>query len=655
VKKSTPLSNRTRKLLLSNSFLSIGVVALFSQATHAQVVWKPIDSATNLTAPLIWEPVVESDIGNEPLTAISWQIDQQSGEQNQPPSMVVWEILDADDVTNIPPSDTAWTTDVNPPSSVEEAEALLSTIPLRPSDYQSLLRLSPSVPTAETLPTDQWRITFGNISPFESDTGTGNQNYSVNLDIGFNDNLMVSGFISQADDPLNAPITGFAIQPANFWQSYGAAARWQVLNQNKWKLAISGSLETWEVGSGGDDSFADSGDDSSPNIFNNSGRRVFTRNIVGSLSLPMSWQASEQWHLSLAPGVNFLPATQGAGQGGAGTFYGTNPYLSGGVLFQPFPELGFTASIAQPVGSGTNSFNSNLVFSRVPILSAGINWDLNPRIGLKGLITNGFGTTPATALLALPSDERVSYSASFVFTPGTADTPQVPLTSRQQSLAKGGLTVNTALVPPDTNTEAWINADSGGNINGFVGYSLSNVFQLALFSGGLYNNVPQNTPQARLFANDGAWNWRIGGKAVAFSPLRGAPFWGGGRVTLGRSDQNNSSGQGYVFAETMATWEVTKGLAINFNPKVGLSGAGNLWGLGISSNLQLVPGWELVPEGNVVINQLSQSNGTLGLRWNATDSIAIEAYGSTAASLLDIGQLINAEQVRWGGRLLIGF
>ena len=105
----------------------------------------------------------------------------------------------------------------------------------------------------------------------------------------------------------------------------------------------------------------------------------------------------------------------------------------------------------------------------------------------------------------------------------------------------------------------------------------------------------------------------------------------------------------------MATWEATEGLAINFNPKVALSGAGNLWGLGISSNLQLFPGWELVPEGNVVINQLSQSNGTLGLRWHATDSIALEAYGSTAASLLDIGQLINAEQVRWGGRLLIGF
>ncbi len=644
-----------RRLLISSSFLTIGVSGILSQATHAQVVWEAIDSPVIAPPPVIWEPVSNADKKDPSLTDVSWQVVPGSDKQDRPSKVLAWELLDAEDVTNLPTSEIAATTERNPPTSVEEAEALLSTIPLKPGDYLPLLRLSPSVPTAETLPADQWRISFGTISPFKSAAGTGNQNYSINLDVGFNDSLMLSFFVSQADDPLNAPLTGFAVQPANFWQSYGAAAQWKVLNQNNWKLAISGSLEAWEVGSGGDDSFSDSGDNASPNIFNDSGSRVFTRNFVGSLSLPATWQASEQWQFSFAPGVSFLPSTQGAGQGGAGAFYGTNPYVSGGVLFQPFPELGFTASIAQPIGTGTNSFDADLVFSRVPILSAGINWDLNPRIGLKGLITNGFGATPATALLALPSDNRIGYSASFVFTPGTADTPQAPLTPRQQSLAKGGLTVNTALVPPDTNTEAWINADSGGNVNGFVGYSLSNIFQLTLFSGGLYNNVPQTTPQARLYANDGAWNWRIGGKAVAFSPLRGAPFWGGGRITLGRSNQESSSGQGYVFAETMATWEATEGLAINFNPKVALSGAGNLWGLGISSNLQLFPGWELVPEGNVVINQLSQSNGTLGLRWHATDSIAIEAYGSTAASLLDIGQLINAEQVRWGGRLLIGF
>ena len=635
-----------------SSLLTIGLSEFQFRQARAQVTWKHIETPKAQPSPVIWETTI-SDSEKPDETSVKWKAVSESEDQNQLPSMVVWEALEPEDEALIPPSQTASSSMFTPPSSLEEAEALLDVIPLKPSDYQPLLRLSPLVSTAETLPIEQWRIAFGMISPLESASGTGNQNYSINLDIGFNDSLLLSLFVSQADDPLNAPLNGFTTQPGNFWQSYGAAARWQVMNQNNWKLAISGSLEGWDVGSGGDDSFANSGDDSSPNIFNDSGKRVFTRNIVGSLSLPVSWQASDQWQFSFNPGVSFLPATQGAGQGGAGSFYGTNPYVSGGVLFQPFPELGLAASLAQPIGSGTNSFDADLEFSRVPIYSAGINWDLNPRIGLQGVITNGFGTTPATALLALPSDNRLGYSASFVYTPGTADTPQVPLTPRQQTLAKGGLTVNTALVPPDNTMEAWINADSGENFNGFVGYSLSNVFQLALFSGGFYNNVPQITPQARLYANDGAWNWRLGGKAVTFSPLRGAPFWGGGRITLGRSDQNSSTGQGYVFAESIATWEATKEVAINVNPKVAFSGAGDLWGFGISTNLQLFPGWELIPEGNIVINELSQSNATVGLRWHATDSMAIEAYGSTAASLLDIGQLINAEQVRWGARLLI--
>ena len=645
---------KIRDILLLCSVLIAGVSESRFLQARAQTVWDNADTPKDPATPLEWKTPIES--GERVAPPMTWQkVPDQERDGPQPSTALIWKILEANDSRIIPSPQAESKPKVSPPTTAKDVEALRNTIPLKPSDYQPLLRLSPLVSTAETLPVEQWRIAFGTISPFESDTGTGNQNYSVNLDIGFNDSLLLSLFVSQADDPLNAPLTGFTTQPGNFWQSYGAAARWQVLNQNNWKLAISGSLEGWDVGSGGDDSFDNAGDDASPNIFNDSGSRVFTRNIVGSLGLPISWQASDHWQFSFNPGVSFLPATQGSGQGGAGTFYGTNPYVSGGVLFQPFPELGLTASIAQPIGSGTNSFDADLQFSRVPIYSAGINWDLNPRIGLQGLITNGFGTTPATALLALPSDNRLGYSASFVYTPGTADTPQVPLTQRQQTLAKGGLTVNTALIPPDTATEAWINADSGENFNGFVGYSLSNVFQLTLFSGGLYNNIPQSTPQARLYANDGAWNWRIGGKAVAFSPLRGAPFWGGGRITLGRSDQNSSTGQGYVFAETMATWEATKDVAININPKVALSGAGDLWGFGISTNLQLFPGWELIPEGNIVINEFSQSNATIGVRWHATDSMAIEAYGSTAASLLDIGQLINAEQVRWGGRVLMSF
>ena len=496
------------------SLLGVGLSEFEFRHAQSQVVWKPIATPKAEPSPVIWKATTsDSDKPEEP--SQKWEEVAEPEDQNQPPEGLVWEVLESADEALIPAPQTASNSVFTPPSSLEEAEALLDIVPLNPSDYQPLLRLSPLVSTAETLPMEQWRIAFGMISPFESDAGTGNQNYSANLDIGLNDNLLLSLFVSQADDPLNAPLNGFATQPDNFWQSYGAAARWQVMNENNWTLAISGSIESWEVGSGGDNSLANSGDDASPNIFNDSGSRVFTRNIVGSLSVPLSWQTSEKWQLSFNPGVSFLPETQGAGQGGAGRFYGTNPYVSGGVLFQPIPELTLTASIARPIGSGTNSFDANLKFSRIPIYSAGINWDLNPRIGLQGLITNGFGTTPATALLALPSDNRLGYSANFVYTPGTADTPS-SVNAKATEPCQRRANSEYGPSPADGTSEAWVNADNRENFNYFFGHSISNVFQLNLFTSAVYKNVPQTTEYSQNFANDDTWNWRVGGKAVTF-------------------------------------------------------------------------------------------------------------------------------------------
>ena len=87
-------------------------------------------------------------------------------------------------------------------------------------------------------------------------------NYSVNLDIGLNNSLLLSLFVNEAESPLNAPLNGFATT-GQFLAELRRCIRWQAMNKNNWKLAISGSLEGWNVGSGGDDSFAN-GDDASP-------------------------------------------------------------------------------------------------------------------------------------------------------------------------------------------------------------------------------------------------------------------------------------------------------------------------------------------------------------------------------------------------------
>ena len=256
----------------------------------------------------------------------------------------------------VPPSQTALDSVVTPPSNLKEAEELFDSIPLQSSDYKALLNLSYAVPTTSVLSQEEWRLTSSTISPFKFADGTGNQNYAIQLDYGLSDTFQISGFYSEADDPLNAAIKGLASRPGN-GEIYGAAARWKFRTNKNWSLALNSSLESWTVGSGGSDSRGqNSADNASPNIFNDSGERVETQNLIGSISLPLTWHANKTWQFTVAPAISFLPSTQGKGQGGAGKFYGTNPYVSGGLLWHPTAEIGVTASIAQPLGSGTNSF-----------------------------------------------------------------------------------------------------------------------------------------------------------------------------------------------------------------------------------------------------------------------------------------------------------
>ena len=322
-------------------------------------------------------------------------------------------------------------------------------------------------------------------------------------------------------------------------------------------------------------------------------------------------------------------------------------------MWHPKAEIGLTASISQPIGRGTNSLDNNLKYLRSPVYSAGINWHLNPRIALQGQLTNGFGLTPATGILTLPSDNRLSYSANIIFTADAPDTPQPPLNQIQRSLSLGGLTVNTAVVPPDETVLTKFSTDTEGNLNTTFGFSTSNIFHLDFYISD-NKNIPQTTELARIFENDNSESWRGSGKAVLTSPLRGSPIWSALRLSFGRNVNSlHNTAYGYLFAETPLTWETSSKFAINVSPKVAWSGIGTLWGIGISANIQLAPCWELVPETNIILNSQQNSNNTLGLRWNAFDNIAIEVYGSTSSSIVDIGQLLNADQLRLGGRLTI--
>ena len=54
-------------------------------------------------------------------------------------------------------------------------------------------------------------------------------------------------------------------------------------------------------------------------------------------------------------------------------------------------------------------------------------------------------------------------------------------------------------------------------------------------------------------------------------------------------------------------------------------------------------------------SDISQSNGSLALRWLASDLLKLDLYVSNAAGLLDMGQLLTADRARVGGRVILSF
>ena len=588
------------------------------------------------TAPLApgWEPISPTD-SQPPAAPLSWQ------------PVPAAELI-------LPPSAAE---PLAPPRSLAEVQELLDSQLPSWDDYLPLLRLG-QLPTTALVPEALGQLSFQQVSPGDGGEagGSGNQNYGFRADYGLTQALMASAYYTYADDPLFAPIPSRPSQPANLWTVYGGSLRARLAGSDKWQLAAEGALELFTVGSGcgGTVSCDDAG---TPNIFNNSGQAVFTRNWIGALSLPLSWQANRNLQLSFVPAVSFLPGSQGADQGGAGDFYGTNISLGVGASYRLGNQVQLFGSAMLPLGPGNNAFDGDLVYSRVPILSAGANIAVNPRIGLEASITNGFGLSPATAILALPSaPSEPLLSARFAWNPGAPDSPSPRYTPRQASLALGGLFVNTALTPADGTTQLWLNGDSRGNLFAGAGYSVSNDFQFQL-AAGVFNGIEPRNSFVNTYAGDGGLNLRFGGKAMVFRPSKKLPLWAAGRISLGRNE-DESSKQGYLFFETMNTWEASPTLAFHLNPKLALNGDGTSWGVGLAANLQLGRRFQLIPEINLVATDLggdNGSNGSLALRWLASASTTLDVYVSNAAGLYDLGQLLGNDQVRVGARLAFSF
>ena len=507
-----------------------------------------------------------------------------------------------------------------------------------------LLEIKPHIPLNNFLSYGDFILSSNLVSSFRGNAGggTGNQNYGIKFDYGLSDYSLFSLFFTEADDPLYNLIGGKLIP--NNWTNIALAYKHKIFESEDLKniLSFSSSLEYWIVSSGGNNK------KSIYNEIDNSVGHDRHEKFIYSFSFPLTSELNKKAKFALVPGLTFMPDKIGDKNIGE-NFYGNNYFLATGLNFDITTNFQLISSYTHLFGPGNNSFDENLNFKRKSIYSYGFNWDASPIVGIEGKITNGYGLTPSTSLLTIPSDNKPLYYLGGTYKPFLEDTKFAPLSKNNKLLLFGGLTVENALFPEKGISQINLNYDDKGNLFASYGYSLSNIFQIELTTGSFNDFNPKNVNNANLksiYLNENTFNYRVGGKLSIFSPQKNDLFWMTLRTSLGRNEGANH--QGYGFSELINTFRVNDWMALNISPKYFFSGGESFGGIGISSNINLLKNFQFIPEISTSFKNGSDINSTYAFRYSYAKDKSVDLYYSNAAGIQDIGQILEDKNFRFG-------
>ena len=485
-----------------------------------------------------------------------------------------------------------------------------------------LLQIEPHIPLNNYLDTGDFSLSSYWKSAFNGGVGggTGHQNISVRFDYGISDDSLLSIYLSETDDPLYNSIEGKLIP--NYWGSVAFGYKKRIFeSDNKSNtISLAGSLEYWNVSSGSDSTKSIYNE-----IDNSLGHERYDK-FIYSFSLPFAKNLNNKTKISIVPGATFIPHKLGDKNIGK-NFYGNNSFLASGLNYDLTDKIQLIGSYTYLFGPGNNSFDKNLKYHRNSIYSYGINWDVNQIIGLEGKITNGYGSTPSTSLLTIPSDNQPLYYLAVKYKPFSEDTKLIPLDEKNESLLFGGVINHNALFPQKGGSQISLNYDDKGNLFAFYGYSLSNLFQLEL-STGSFNDVnlfkhSQSSLQKNYLNND-TYNYRFGGKLLIFSPQKNDLFWMALRTSVGRNEGSNH--KGYAFSELINTLRVNDFISLNVSPKYFFSGGESFGGLGVSSYINILDNLQFIPEINTSFKNDSDLNSSLALRYSYVQLKSVDFF-----------------------------
>ena len=526
-------------------------------------------------------------------------------------------------IANIPELDTDYSTE-------------FSSIITQAKDLQIEQNLSPlqkpptrlfNLETANQIPKGSVQFEAGThqANPENNRRGnTGYQNYYTSLDWGVTDKLQLSFAAQFFDDPTKSQINGTF--PNLKFVSFAPSLKYQVLKNERLKVALSGTAELLELSS-------------DPGLFNTTNQKSSEYFGIGKVEVPVTYNADEKLQLHFTPGVVFYPEkVKGA------EFYGTFVNLGAGLSWQTSEKLNLFANANLPLGPGGNNLSSsNNSITRKLLWTAGTRYAINPRAGVEAYATNAFGATPTTNLLAfIPDGNEVIFGANvkYIFDFGQnyasnfGNKPDVPLSHRDKQLLLDGFTLSsTSTLPPDK-IRLTAGLTSGGNAKLNLMYGLANDLQLEIPLEQFGNS--DNLPDGESFGN--GVKFGAGAKLRFLNQAQGDPFSLSVKVK-GVRDFGERPNQGTLFTEIPIVYQHSNKTAIFFNPKAAFYRKEERLGLGLGINQVLSDKIQLIGELTPVSGH--ELIWSTGLRYFAPKAnLGIDIYASNTSGQNSIGGLV---------------
>jgi hypothetical protein len=483
--------------------------------------------------------------------------------------------------------------------------------------------------TANQLPQGTFQLTAGThqASPGSSPgAGTGYQTYYAKIDWGVSDKLQLGFAVDFFDDVTIREVNGRF--PALTEASFAPNFKYQLHKDDKLAIGVAGSLELFRLST-------------DPGLFNNGREKTPNLYTIGSLQVPVSYNFNKKIQLHLTPGIAVFPdKVNGA------DFFGSFFNIGAGVSWRPSDRLNVFANANFPVGDGGNTFNSkdNSISQKV-VWTLGGQYTFNPRAAVEGYITNAFGATPTTSLLAfIPDGDEVLVGANvkylFDFGQNYASSFRkrklLPLSDRDKSLLLDGLTLSSAsTLPPDT-----ILLRGGLDSNGA---------RRLHFSYGLANDLQLELPAEQFGGGDSLTLTETAGPGVKFGPgaklrfldqAQGDPFSLSVKL-LGTRDFGRRPRLGTLFAEVPVTYQTNPQTAFFFNPKAAFNGQITRVGVGLGVNYALSNNLQLIGEFTPVFTG-QRSVWSTGVRYfEAKSNLGLDVYASNAIGQSALGGLVG--------------